>query len=127
MHMPQEILKEEMVMVKDCIIYPVVLDVLERDIGKMKLIDFKFPLIYVNTLKNVQNMVILELTVIRKELRKRGIKIYEQKRTTEGISAQYLCRGYNHQISFLPGVIRSCVAIKVCVLLNLDITSSTFL
>ncbi len=48
MSYPQEVLKEEQVMVKDCIIYPVVLDVLERDIGLMKLIDFKFPLIYIS-------------------------------------------------------------------------------
>jgi hypothetical protein len=123
MSKPQEVTNEELVLVKDCIIYPVILDVLERDIGKMKLMDLKIPLIYIGNLKHVQNLVTHELTDIKRELRGRGIKIYEQERSTNGMTAKYLCRGYHHQIAFLPSVIRSCVIIKVSVLLNLDLTS----
>jgi hypothetical protein len=121
MKKPQEVMLDELVMVKDCIIYPVILDVLERDIGKMKLADFKIPLVYIGNLKHLQSMIMLELTEIKRDLRSRGIKIYDQEKSAEGIKAKYLCRGYKHEISFLPSLIRSYVMIKVCVLLNLDL------
>jgi Cu2+-containing amine oxidase len=123
MNKPQEVTLKELVMVKDSIIYPVILDVLERDIGKMKLIDLKIRMIYINNLKHIQNLVTYELTEIKKELSKRGIKILEQKKSKEGITAKYICRGYNHQVSFLPDMIRTCVVVKVCVLLRLDFPS----
>lgn len=128
MSKPQEVTNKELVLVKDSIIYPVILDVLEYDIGKMKRMDFKIPMIYIGNLKHVQNLVTHELTDIKRELRRCGIKIYAQEQSAQkGISAKYLCRGYIHEISFLPSVIRSCVMIKVSVLLNLDLTSGSII
>jgi hypothetical protein len=128
MSKPQEVSNDELVLVKDCIIYPVILDVLERDIQKIKLVDLKIPMVYLNNLKHIQHLVTRELTDINKELRNRGIKIYEQEKSVhKGISAKYLCRGYTHEISFLPSLIRSCVVIKVSVLLNLDYSSGGIL
>jgi hypothetical protein len=123
MNKPQEMMLDELVMVKNCIIYPVILNVLERDIGKMKLADFKIPMVYIGNLQNIQNIVTSELTDINRELRKRGIKIYEQETSSTGITAKYLCRGYKHDLKFLPSMIKSCVLVKVCVLLNLDLMS----
>jgi hypothetical protein len=123
MKKPQEVTLDELILVKDSIIYPVILDVLERDIGKMKSIDLKIPMVYIGNLKHLQGQITQELNDIKRELRKRGIKISEQDRSVNGITTKYICRGYQHQVTFLPGMIRSCVMIKVCVLLNLDITS----
>jgi hypothetical protein len=121
MKKPQEMTLDELVMVNNCIIYPVILDVLERDIGKMKVANFKIPMVYIGSLKNIQDIVTLELTETNRELRKRGIKIYEQKTSSSGIAAKYLCRGYNHEVKFLPSMVKSCVLVKVCVMLNLDL------
>lgn len=118
---PQEIALDELVMVKNCIIFPVILDVLNRDLVKMKKVDFKIPMVYIGNLQNVQNMVIAELTDLNRELRKRGIKIIERETSSSGIFARYLCRGYSHEVNFLPSMVKSCVLVKVCVLLNLDL------
>jgi hypothetical protein len=123
MKKPQEMTLDELVMVKNCIIYPVILDVLQRDIGKMKKADFKIPLVYIGSIKNIQNIVNLELTDINRKLRSRGIKIIEQETSPKGITAKYLCRGYRHEVKFLPSMIKACVVVKVCVLLNLDLNS----
>ena len=120
---PQEMTLDELVMVKNRIIYPVILDVLERDIGKMKDVGFKIPMVYIGSLKNIQNIITLELTDVNRELRKRGIKIIEQETSSSGMTAKYLCRGYSHEVKFLPSMIKSCVLIKVCVLLNINLTS----
>ncbi|QGQ96170.1 hypothetical protein EHS13_15440 [Paenibacillus psychroresistens] len=123
MKKPQEMTLDELVMVKNCIIYPVILDVLERDIGKMKNADFKIPLVYIGSIKNIQKIVTVELTDLNRELRNRGIKIFDQETSQRGITAKYLCRGYKHEVKFLPSMIKACVVVKVCVLLNLDLNS----
>lgn len=127
MSTPQKVTSTELVMVKNCIIYPEILDTLEREIAEIKRGHFYMPEIHIGNLKQVQNLILIELTKIKAELRKRGIKIYELERSGGGIKANYLCRGYRHHISFLPGVIRSCVLIDVCLLLRLDLKSGGIL
>jgi hypothetical protein len=123
MNKPQEVTLKELVMVKDCIMYPEILDKIEVEIGKIKLGDFFMPMIHIGNLKKVQDLIIIELNDIKRELRESGIKIYELKRSNGEIKAKYLCRGYRHHVSFLPSVIRSYVLIKVCALSELDLKS----
>jgi hypothetical protein len=119
---PQTVSEEELILVKEYVLMPVILDVLERDIGKMKLADLKIPIIYIGNLKQTQDAVTQELNRIRLELRKRGIKVYDRQQSAKGIEASYLCRGYQHKLSFLPNLIRTTVIMKLAQLMNIDIT-----
>jgi hypothetical protein len=121
-NMPQTISEEELVLVKEFVLLPVILDVLERDMGKMKLADLKVPIIYIGNLKQTQDEVTRELYNIRQELRKRGIKVYDREQTANGIKASYVCRGYRHELSFLPSLIRTIVIEKLAQMMNVDIT-----
>jgi hypothetical protein len=118
MNKPQIISEEELILVKEYVLLPVILDVLERDIGKMKIADLKVPIIYIGNLKQTQDAVTRELYIIRQELRKRGIKVYEREQTANGIKASYVCRGYRHELSFLPALIRTTVIEKLARLMN---------
>lgn len=98
---------EELQYVKQSIMLPIVLDVLERDIHMLDTVPLKMPAIYIQMLRGVQQLATIDLAKLRRELRIRGIKIYEQRRTTIGIEAAYLCRGYHHHFSMIWDVVRA--------------------
>ncbi|WP_027415928.1 hypothetical protein [Aneurinibacillus terranovensis] len=98
---------EESKLVKEYILLPIVLDVLERDIKTIESVPIKMRAIYVRTLRRVQDMVAADLAVLRKGLREHGIKVYEQHRTNIHIQARYICQGYHHNFSMLWGLIKA--------------------
>ncbi|GAA4879266.1 hypothetical protein GCM10023310_69260 [Paenibacillus vulneris] len=98
---------DDLRLVKESILLPVVMDVLEVDIKKLSSASLKMPIVYVEILKSLQNMVIADMYQNRLKLRKHGIKVYEQRRTKDCLEATYLCRGYHHKISLMWGLVKS--------------------
>jgi hypothetical protein len=123
----QDVTLKEIVMVKDSVIYPVILEKLEDEIAKIKHGNFYMPAIHIGSLKKIQNLVLLELTEINDVLRKSGIKIYEFEQLDGGIKVRYRCRGHWHHVSCSPEMIRSNVLVIVCVLSRLDLSSGGIL
>ncbi|TDG00166.1 hypothetical protein [Paenibacillus piri] len=89
---------EELQFVKMGIILPVMLDVLQRDMNRIKQVKLKLNVLYTLSLGKAQDGVHAELMELKAELRKRGIRIYEEARVAEGIQARFKCRGYDHKL-----------------------------
>ena len=90
--------KQEMERVKTHMLVPVLLEVLERDIRTLETIQLKMAHLYVQSLRKIQQQIEQEAYEIRQYFRTHGIKVYEMKRTDEGIEAVYLCRGYHQRM-----------------------------
>lgn len=104
---PPMLNKEELRMVKEAILIPVMLDYIQRDIHTAHSAGFKLDLILIRGLQKVQDEIINEHYLLKKELRERGIKVLPEKQTRTGIEADYLCRGYQHHITLLWGTVRT--------------------
>lgn len=104
---------EESQMVKDYILLPVLLDVLERDIKTAESVEFKMGSIYVQHLRNIQDKVTHDITELRKTFRQSGIRVYEQKRTSKNLETKYLCRGYHYEITLLWTMVKADLEIRL--------------
>lgn len=103
----------ELQLVKQFVLLPIILDVLERDIKVMDTMPLKMLNIYYQLLRGVQDLVTVDLAKVRKSLREHGMKVYEQRRTNMGVEAAYLCRGYHHHFSMLWGVVKGEVEVRL--------------
>lgn len=112
-------------LVKQYMLLPVILDVLERDMKTIGTASLKMPSIYVRHLRQVQNRVHEDLRRTRKQLRVHGLKIYEEKRTTLGIEVLYLCRGYHHSFSMLWSLIKAEVERYLSEYFDVDLTEES--
>jgi len=112
--------EEELHWVKEMVILPVILDVLEKDIHALQPLPLKMPELYIQVLRRAQDQASRDLSRLRRELGKRGVKIYDQRRTTQGIEASYVCRGYHYRFSMLWGLVKAEVAQRLSVYLGLD-------
>jgi len=110
--------EEELLMVKRSLILPIVLDVLAHDIRALQRSAAKMNAVYIKVLTALQDQVSMELFHLRRELRKRGIKVFRQERAKHGLEAEYLCRGYRHQFTMLWGVVKAEVELALDALIR---------
>jgi hypothetical protein len=104
---PPMLKQEELRMVKEAILIPVMLDYLHSDIEAAHSAGFKLDLILIRTLQKVQDDIINEHYALKRELRARGIKLLPENRSRMGVEANYLCRGYEHHMTLLWGTVRT--------------------
>lgn len=104
---PPVLSKEELRLVKDAMVIPVMLDYLQSDIDTARTAGFKLDLILVRGLQKVLDDLIAEHYAVRRSLKERGIKVFPEKRTRAGVEAAYLCRGYEHRLTLLWGTLRT--------------------
>jgi len=115
--------EEDTLLIKTYLLHVILLDVLERDIRTLGTLALKLPDVYIRGLSGVQNRVIYRLTAIRKDMRNRGIRVYEENRNTKGVEALYLCRGYQRRFFMLWSYVKAETASELCVYLGISLTS----
>lgn len=104
---PPMLNQEELRMVKESILIPVMLEYLQSDIDTAHSAGFKLDLILIRGLQKVQDDILTEHYWLKKQLRERGIKVLPEQQTRTGIEADYLCRGYQHHMTLLWGTVRT--------------------
>jgi hypothetical protein len=102
----------EVQLIKNFIILPHVLNVFERDKNRIKDEQiFKTYKPYVALLEQVMDGITKDLSRVRQELRKRGIKVYDGERIEKELRYEYLCRGYMGTFAILLITLKSDVEI----------------
>ncbi|UJF32158.1 hypothetical protein [Paenibacillus hexagrammi] len=115
--------KDELQMVKEALILPIMMDYIQDDIHLANQSGFKLDLLLVHSLEQVQGQIFQEHYALKRALRERGIKLFPEKRTDTGIDADYLCRGYTHHITLLWDILRTEVLTKASHYMNVKLTS----
>lgn len=112
---------EDTALVKAYLELPVLLDVLELNIKKMKASNFKLQRLFELQLRTIQNQIIKDQLSVRQKMRKRGIKIIEENRTSDSLSANFQCRGYVESFTLLWGKVKADSEVMLADYLNVDI------
>ncbi len=99
--------QHEIKLVKDFVLLPVLLDVLQRDLQAIQTVRIRLAPLFARMLRETQPLVFRELAAVKQELRVRGIRVYEQRRTPQRLEVKYKCRGYDHRLHLLWGIVRA--------------------
>lgn len=89
----------EMELIKEFILLPFVLTVLERD--KKLIVDagVKYPIVYEEVIDSAMERIFKRLGEIRSIFYKNGIKVFEKSRSNIYLINGYLCRGYENEFT----------------------------
>lgn len=98
---------EELGQVKRYVLLGIVMRILDHDIRVLGAAGIKLPRFYESLLRGVQDRVMLDLVEMRREFRRMGLKVYEERREADGLHAQYMCRGYHHHFFMLWGFVKA--------------------
>ncbi|MFF2481531.1 hypothetical protein [Paenibacillus sp. NPDC058071] len=93
--------EDELESVKKYVLLGVVMRVLDHDIRSIGASAIKLPRLYESMLRGVQDRVLLDQAALRKRFKEKGIKLLEERRGTDGVDVDYVCRGYRHTFRML--------------------------
>lgn len=104
--------EEEQGMITEFIILPFVLSVFDRD-AKVIGDHVKTKAPYIQTIELAMDRITTNLTEVRKEFRKRDIRVFPTRRTEHGIQCSYMCRGYENELELMWNYVRAEVEIRM--------------
>ncbi|MGZ9584723.1 hypothetical protein [Paenibacillus marinisediminis] len=105
--------EEELLLVKESVILPIMFEVLEKDMQEMKNSGLKMSELYIDNLRTIQTAVLTRQYVLRKELRARQLKIIEVHRDETFLKVSYQCRGYQHKMDLLWEFVKANIEIRL--------------
>lgn len=109
-------------LVKSYLLLPMILSAFERDSAILSA-HLRTPTPYLEVLETAAAVATTDLRDVRSEMRKRGIKVYEQNKLNTGIEAKFICRGYHERMLLLNDIVAAQAAIHMRRYLGLDISS----
>jgi hypothetical protein len=103
---------QDLQLIKNYIILPLVLNVFERDKNRIKNEQlFKTYQPYIAKFELVMDEITRDLTNVRKQLRLHGIKVYDGEKVDKYLRHEYLCRGYLGEFMMLLETLKADVEI----------------
>jgi hypothetical protein len=99
--------ESDLQLIKAHILLPMLLDVLERDIRVLEDAKLKLGAVYIGILRGVQDRIIADAAQVRRQMRARGLKVYDEQRTERHVEVRYLCRGYHYRFSLMWGLVKA--------------------
>ncbi|WNQ09343.1 hypothetical protein MJA45_17095 [Paenibacillus aurantius] len=89
---------QDQALIKEFILLPILLTVLERNRIKIESSTMKLKAAYLEMLDKVMKTVHTDLTAVRRQLRRRGVQVYLETKDEEGIRHLYVYQGYSDRV-----------------------------
>ncbi|GAA0135741.1 hypothetical protein YSY43_25810 [Paenibacillus sp. YSY-4.3] len=100
--------EEDIQIIKEYTLLPILLDMLARDIEELSLHQNK--LIYnlvIFYLKGIESSIHLELKNLRSKMRQRRIQVLDTTMNALGVEVEYKVRGYIHRFKMLRSLVKA--------------------
>ncbi|MGC6586524.1 hypothetical protein ACPV3A_16350 [Paenibacillus sp. Dod16] len=121
MSFPEAISSDDRVYVKKYILLLLVISAYERDCRHIEA-NLKTPGPYIDTIKLAIDRAWGDMKEIKKHFRSKGLKVYEQNNTENGIHAKFMCRGYRSEMELRWEFITAEASVLMRKYLGLDIS-----
>ncbi|MCI3920202.1 hypothetical protein MO973_08150 [Paenibacillus sp. TRM 82003] len=92
---------DELGTIKEALILNLLMTVFDRDIKVIEESKLKTKQPYVDLLQRAMDDVTADLAALRNRLRKKGIKVTDERRDENGVGCVYWCRGYKASFEML--------------------------
>lgn len=100
--------EEDVQMIKDYTLLPILLDMLARDMEELKV--YKDKIVYNHILfylREVEMAIYPELQRLKTKMKQRDIKVLQTETNALGINVEYKVRGYIHHFTMLRSLVKA--------------------
>ncbi|MCM3272610.1 hypothetical protein [Paenibacillus elgii] len=105
--------REELEMIRDAVLLPVMLTMIEKNGKEITLSVNPLRKLYATATLALMNRVHTELATVNRELRNRKIKVFKDEREDTDLHFRYICRGYEDRFSIMRDVARASISMKI--------------
>jgi hypothetical protein len=104
---------EELVLVKNYAVLPIMLTIVEGNLRKIQIADYSLKKLYIRATNVLIDRVTRDIYETKKLLRELGIKVYEDEKIDGSLRVKFNCRGYEDDIAIIRDVVKSEISIKI--------------
>ncbi|WP_338043944.1 hypothetical protein [Paenibacillus lutrae] len=106
---------EELVLIKNYAILPIMLTVVETSLRKTQtqVTDNALKKLYLVAANILIDRIVRDISETKKLLREQGIKVYEDEKIDGNLRVKFICRGYEDDIAIVRDVVKSEISIKI--------------
>ncbi|MCZ8520182.1 MULTISPECIES: hypothetical protein [Paenibacillus] len=105
--------KEELELIRDYTLLPMMLTIVEKNRIQMELSTVSMKKLYVTALHALMRQIHMDLVLVKKSLRERSIKVYDDEAVDSAIHYRYVCRGYEDRLAMTRDVVRSEISVRL--------------
>lgn len=105
--------REELELIRDAVLLPMMLSIVEKNSREIELSGYSMKGLYVKASQVLLTRIHQDLARIKRELRNRSIKVFEDERIDSALHYHFICRGYENKFAMLRDVIRSEMSVRI--------------
>ncbi|CAG7654891.1 hypothetical protein ACFQI7_23155 [Paenibacillus allorhizosphaerae] len=105
--------REELEMIRDSVLLPIMLTMVEKNGKDMQLSTSSIRKLYVAATQVLMDRIHFELAAINKELRAKKIKVFKDDQEDTDLHYKYICRGYENKFAIMRDVARANISVKL--------------
>jgi len=105
--------KKELELMKDCIILPVALHIVEKNCREIELSGQTLKLLYAAAAKVLAGHIREDLQQSRKRLAEQSIRMFEEAKDDTQLTYRYVCRGYEDKLLLTKDFMRAEISLKI--------------
>jgi hypothetical protein len=104
--------KEELDLIRDVVLIPHMLTIAAEKRREMEHSSHTFKALYVKAIDVLMNIMTRDLAEVRKELKQRNIKVFEDGQRDEVVYNRFICRGYEERFGMIREVMRAEISVR---------------
>lgn len=99
--------KEELEAIRDFVLLPMLLSIVEKNKQEIERTSYSMRTIFVKAANIIQNLITNDIQAVRKLLKERNIKVFEDEMIDSNLRYNYICRGYEDKFVLVRDVARA--------------------
>lgn len=104
---------EELEIIRQYVLLPIMMTIVENNCKTIETSQYPLKKLYVVASQVLINRIHDDLTLIRKKLRERNIKVFEEEKVDSAIHYRYVCRGYEDKFAMMRDLVRAEISIGI--------------
>lgn len=110
--------KEELELIRDYVLLPIMLDVVQNDKNKIKYNSNPLREMCLKADDKLMDNIMKDLTAAKKEMKARGIKVEEMDREHSALHYKFWYKGYEDQFSIIREVVKAEISVRLTGYIN---------
>jgi hypothetical protein len=110
---------EELKLIRNYALLPIILSIVETNYRKIETSSYPLKKLYITATEQLMSLVHADLVQVKKTLKERNIKVFEDERVDGVIRYRFVCRGYEDRFAMIRDVVRAEISVKIAEYISL--------
>lgn len=105
--------QDEFRMIRESVILPMMLSIVERNYKKLETTDLSLRKLYITATQVLMDRIHADLSKVKKELRERKIRVHEEEMIDSTARYKVFCRGYEDSFTIMRDLVKAEIGVQL--------------